>query len=156
MFVLRTLAFWTQSYNSFDDKEEVDAGKCGQAVPHSTSVVTCSMMIMSAMPSQSLVIKHMSPLLHCGPKTSSTFFISQWFLQTLTNFYNIWHLVYRVFLQHSNYPPHLRTAATLGTLCAKYYKNWSTFVETTVTWKSLTNVLDHSVYASPLSKNVKG
>jgi len=40
-------------------------------------------------------------------------FISQWFLQTLTDFYNIWQKVYRVNLQHLIYPPHLNTAATL-------------------------------------------
>jgi len=36
--------------------------------------------------------------IHCDPKMSC-FFISLWFLQTLTDFYNIWHAVYQVNLQ---------------------------------------------------------
>jgi len=30
-------------------------------------------------------------------------FISLWFLQTLTDFYNIWHVAYPVTMQHNNY-----------------------------------------------------
>jgi len=33
----------------------------------------------------------------------SPFFIALWFLQPLTDFYNIWHIVYRVNLQHNNF-----------------------------------------------------
>ena len=49
-----------------------------------------------------------------SPKKFVTlFFISQWFLQTLTNLYSIWHTVYGVNLQYLIYPPHLNTAASL-------------------------------------------
>jgi len=36
-------------------------------------------------------------------KITSPISISLWFLQTLTNCYNIWHIVCRVNLQHNNY-----------------------------------------------------
>ena len=49
-----------------------------------------------------------------SPKKFVTlFFISQWFLQMLTNLYSIWHTVYGVNLQYLIYPPHLNTAASL-------------------------------------------
>ena len=41
-----------------------------------------------------------------------TLFTSLWFLQTLTNFYNIWHTTYRVNLQHNN--PRYCCCTTLG------------------------------------------
>jgi len=34
---------------------------------------------------------------------TSPLFISLWFPQTLTNFYNIWHIIYRVNLQRNSY-----------------------------------------------------
>jgi len=34
---------------------------------------------------------------------ASFLFISLWFLQMLTEFYSMWHFVYRVNLQHNNY-----------------------------------------------------
>jgi len=36
-------------------------------------------------------------------KKTSPFFISLWFLQTLTSFYNIWCIIYGVNLQRNNY-----------------------------------------------------